>query len=206
MRVERWCGTAAAVAGAAWVAGCLVQNTLPEGCIGDACDTHPMRGDSTLANVLLGTALILLAVAGTGLLALAGPTARATRLARTALGATAVGVLLLVAAGVVSSVDNTWNGMPALVIPGIVLLALGLVLIGFVVLASGVLPVWAAVLLVVTTAVLPFGNFETTPRTWMFVPFGLAWLVAGVLLLVSAPSEDRRSPAAPPPQPDPTTG
>lgn len=206
MRVERWCGVAAALAGAAWVAACLAQNALPEGCIGDACATHPMRGDSPLVNVLLGSALMLLAVAGVGLLLLSGPAARRTLLARAAAGSSAAGMLLLVAAGVASSVDNTWNGMPALVVPGIVLLALGLVLVGVLVLRSGVLPWWTAALLVVTTAVLPFGNFETTPRTWMFVPFGLAWLVAGVLLLVSAPSEGRRSPAARPPQPGPTTG
>ena len=94
-------------------------------------------------------------------------------------------ILLGVAFVVSTFVDNDWNGMPGLVVPGIVLVATGLVLVAWAVLRAGVLPRWTALLLVASAVLLPFAN-EQTSRILLAVPFGLCWMVAGAVLLRGA--------------------
>ena len=91
-------------------------------------------------------------------------------------------LILLVSALLVASQDPDWEGMPGLVVPGIVLLAIALVSLGYHVLRAGVLPRAVAALLIVTACLLPFAN-EQTSRILLAIPFGLAWVVAGVALL-----------------------
>ena len=44
------------------------------------------------------------------------------------------------------------------------------------------LPTWVAALMLVTVVLLPFSN-EQTSRILLAVPFGLAWMLAGAVLL-----------------------
>ena len=170
--------------GLAWVAACLVHDSLPQGCIDAGCTDRAMRDSTTAGEVLVGVAGLMLAASGVSLLLLA-------RAARGGLGATGVaaavagvvGLTLLLAAGVMSSfVDSDWSGMPGLVVPGMGLLAVAMVLVTGLVLRAGVLPTWVSVLLVVAALLLLFAN-EQTSRILLAVPFGLTWGVAGVLLL-----------------------
>lgn len=175
-------GVCSAIGGASWVAACFVHNSLPQGCIGDECADSPMRGSTPVATTLFDVAGLMLAVSGIGLLVIAHRRRRLGRLGALAGTTGALGLLLLAAAAVMSTVDNDWNGMPGLVIPGIVLLAVGLVLVAAVVHRARVVPTWVATLMLGTAALLPFAN-EQTSRILLAVPFGVAWLTVAVTLL-----------------------
>jgi hypothetical protein len=179
---RRLTGVVSALGGAAWVAACLVHNTLPQGCIGDQCDHATMRGSTPVATTLFVAAGLLLVASGLGLFIEARRRARLGRPGAAAVVTGALGLLLLAAATVVSTVDNDWAGMPGLVLPGIILLAVGLVLVAVVVLRARVVPVWVAALLLATAVLVPFAN-EQTSRILLAVPFGLAWLVLGLTLV-----------------------
>ena len=142
-----------------------------------------MRGSSPVATTLFVVAGLMLAVSGVGLLVLARQRSPLGRLAVLAAAAGGLGLLLLAAAGVVSTwVDNEWNGMPGLVVPGILLLAVGLVLVATVIIRRRVVPIWTAALLLGSALLLPFAN-EQTSRILLAVPFGLAWILFGLSLL-----------------------
>jgi hypothetical protein len=192
LQVRRVAGTCSAVGGLAWVVACFVHNSLPQGCIGDQCDYRPMRGSSPVSMTLFLVAGVMLAISGIGLLVLAHRTARFGRLGALAGTTAALGLLVLGAAGVMSLVDNDWNGMPALAVPGILLTAVGLVLVAVLVLRARVVPTWLGVLLVGTALLLPFTNDQTS-RILLAVPFGLAWLTLGVILVRERSSEAQPS-------------
>jgi hypothetical protein len=184
VELARLTGACSAVGGAALTAACLVHNSLPQGCIDAGCADRVMRGSSPADVLLFAFAGLMLAVSGVGLLLLT----RRKRGGRGAMVATAgtagaAGLVLLLAAGVVSTfVDNDWEGMPGLVVPGVALLALGLVLVAVVVIRARVLPTALSVLLLAGVLALPFAN-EQTSRILLAVPFALTWLGAGLLLL-----------------------
>jgi len=177
-------GLCSMVGGLAWVAGCFVHNSLPQGCIDQGCVGHAMRGSSPADTVLYLVAGLMLATSSLGLLLLARATSGLGRTGIAAGVAGGAGCLLLGAASVVSAIDNNWSGMPGLVVPGVLLLAVGLVLVAWVVLRARVLPTWTALLLLATALLVPFAN-EQTSRILLAVPFGLTWLVAGAGLLRS---------------------
>jgi len=179
----RLVGVCSLVGGAAWTAACFVHNSLPQGCIDAECDGHAMRGSSPVATALFVVAGLMLAGAGVGLLLLARE--RNGGLGRAAVAAGvcgALGLLLLGSAAVVSAVDNDWNGMPGLVVPGVLLLAAGLVLLAVAVIRARVVPVWCSALLLASALVLPFAN-EQTSRILLAVPFGVCWALLGVVVL-----------------------
>ena len=175
-------GGTSLLGGAAWVGACLAQNTLPQGCIDEGCDVRPMRGSSTTASLLMVAAGVLLAVTLAGFVVMSRRRGHWGSSSRVGAVAVAAGLLLLLAASVMTVVDNDWEGMPGLVVPGVLLLVIGLILMAWMVLRSQVLPTWVAVLMLVTVVLLPFSN-EQTSRILLAVPFGLAWMLAGAVLL-----------------------
>ena len=68
-----------------------------------------------------------------------------------------------------------------MVIPAGLALVVGFVLIGVAILRSGVLPRWAAGLLIVGTLAL-LGMNEQNTQVLMAIPFGVAWAVIGYVL------------------------
>jgi hypothetical protein len=182
VQVRTLTGVCSAIGGIAWVAACFVHNSLPRGCIGDQCADAPMRGSSPVASTLFVVTGLMLAVSGFGLLVIAHQRARLGRVGTLAGITAGLGLLLLAAAGVVSTIDNDWSGMPGLVVPGIVLLAVGLVLVAAVVLRAHVVPTWVGALVLGTAVLLPFAN-EQTSLILLAVPFGVAWLTSGLTLL-----------------------
>jgi hypothetical protein len=184
-------GVCSAIGGVAWVAACFVHNSLPQGCIDEQCEHATMRGSSPADTVLFGIAGVMLAASGLGLLVEAHRRRPLGRLGALAGITAALGLLLLAAAGVVSSVDNDWEGMPGLVLPGIVLLAVGLALVAVVVLRARVVPALVAALLLGTAVLLPAAN-EQTSRILLAVPFGVAWLALGVALVRDRPAAAHR--------------
>lgn len=193
MSVAKLTGICSVVGGASWTAACFVHNSLPQGCIDEGCVDRTMRGSTPVALMLFVLSGLMLACAGLGLLRLARERTGLGTPGVAAAAAGAVGLLLLGAAGVVSTfIDNDWDGMPGLVVPGILLLAASLVLVAAVVIRARLVPVGFSSLLLVTALLLPIAN-EQTSRILLAVPFGLCWLGLGVELMrrhsdVSQPS------------------
>jgi hypothetical protein len=185
-------GIASVIGGISWAVGCLVHNSLPQGCIEDACPSgQALRGTSPVADALIVVATVMLVVSGAGMLLVVR---RAGGGGRTGAVAALVGGLacaFLLAAVVSGLFVEDWSGMPALVVPGVALLTVGAALIGWVVFRSKLLPTWAALVLLGTALLLPLAN-EQTSRILLAVPFGMAWCLAGVTLVVqSAPTAPR---------------
>ena len=191
--LSRTAGLASIVGGAAWVAACLVHNAQPQGCIDDGCVGHAMRDGGPVDGALFVVAGLMLAVSGVCLLLLVRSASRLGRTGVVAGVAGSCGCALLAAALVVSTVNSDWNGMPGLVVPGVTLLAVGLVLVAVVVLRAQVLPTWSALVLLATALLVPFANEQTSRILWA-VPFGLAWAAAGTTLVLH-----EAQPAAPQP-------
>ena len=144
-----------------------------------------MRAPGAADTALFVIAGVLLAVSCVGLLQLARRVRPLGRPGAAAAVAAGAGLALLAAAGVATWVDEGWAGMPALVVPGVVLLAAGLVLVTWVVFRARVLPNGLSGLLLATALLLPLAN-EQTARVLLAVPFGVAWLAAGVVLVSGA--------------------
>jgi hypothetical protein len=162
------------------IAACVYRATLPRGCIDEECLTRPMRGDTSFGTLLATAASLLLVAAGVGLLVQLQRTQRLGRLGMVGLALAGLGVVSLVAGGVGTGIygPDFW-AMPAFVIPGIALIALGMVVLAVALLRSRYLPVWASVALLVGAALLILGN-EQTAAVLFAVPFGLAWMLVGV--------------------------
>ena len=181
--MQKIIGAFSLAGGLAWVAACLVHNAQPQGCIGDACDLGGTeRGSTAVDQTLMVVAGLLLAVSGLGLLLLPRRRGRSQVAGMVAALAGSLALVMLLSALVVASRDPDWEGMPGLVVPGVVLLAIALVSLGFQVLRAEVLPRVVAVVLIATALLLPFAN-EQTSRILLAIPFGLAWVAAGIALL-----------------------
>jgi hypothetical protein len=126
----------------------------------------------------------MLVVTGAGLLSLMRRQGVLGRTARLGAAACVVGLATLAAAVVLQSVffGDDFELMPWFVGPGVLALALGIALLGWAILRSGVLPGWSGISLLVGAALL-LGANEQTSAVLLAVPFGLAWMAAGVALL-----------------------
>lgn len=140
----------------------------------------------------------MLVVSGLGMLMLTRRVGALGRLGILGMLTGGLGCVLLAAAVIISGfINSEWNGMPGLVVPGVLLLAVGAFLLVWVVYRVRLLPNWVALLLLGTALLVPFAN-EQTSRILLAVPFGVAWLVAGVTLFVqptpiALPAGDRVS-------------
>ena len=171
--------------GALWVAWAVVHALQPMGCVGDECDLpgRSMREGSPLGHALFITALLVLAAGVFGLVSRVRAAGRLGRIGRVGLVASAAGVATVVVAGLVQALlfgGDFW-AMPYFVIPAVLAVVVGFVLLGVAILRSGVLPRWAAALLIVGTVAL-LGMNEQNTQVLLAIPFGVAWAVIGALL------------------------
>jgi hypothetical protein len=146
----RWGGLAAMLGGALFVVSALLIASMPRGCIGDECELRPMR-ETGVAGTLLMLALLLVVVGAAGLVIRVRNAGRLGRLGKAGIVVAAIGAALPVIGGLVQGIlfDGDYPLVPLFVIPGVLALVVGFVLLGLAVLQAGVLPRWAAVLLVV---------------------------------------------------------
>jgi hypothetical protein len=195
--MTRLTGICSTVGGISWTAGCFVHNSLPQGCIDAACADSLMRGSTPAGLTLFALAGLMLAASGFGLLMVARQRTGPTKIGLAAGVVGALGLFLLLAAGVISTfVDNDWNGMPGLVVPGVLLLAIGLIFIAVLVLRGRIVPTWLSALMLATAVLLPFAN-EQTSRILLAVPFGVTWLFLGLDLLRHSADVSRTAAFAP---------
>jgi hypothetical protein len=133
------------VGGALFAVLALVMASMPWGCIGAECAFREGRDTGLAGGALLMLALLLV-VAG-GLVIRTQHAGRFGRLGVTSVVVGAVAAMLLF----IGTVLNTQNSLlvPLFIIRGLLALIVGFVLLSFAVLRAGVLPRWAAILLVV---------------------------------------------------------
>ena len=162
------------------IAASVYRSTLPRGCIDEECLTQPQRGDTSLGTLLSAVAALLLVAAGIGLIVQLQRSKRFGRIGAVGLVLAGLGIVSLVAGGAAVGIYGPdFAAMPAFVLPGVGLIALGMVVLAAALLRSRYLPAWASVALFVGGALLILVN-EQTARVLFAVPFGLAWILVGV--------------------------
>jgi hypothetical protein len=173
-----WSGAAATVGGTLLCLFAVLVARKPAGCIGDHCG-RPLRDYSDVAGI--GVAgLILIAAACGGLVLFTARSGSMTRLVKAGAITASTGIALLFLA--VPAGQLSGELPPIFVLPGVAALAIGGLLLGIGILRTGILPTYAAAALVVgAVAILP-ANDETW-RIVFVIPFGAAWVIAGIALL-----------------------
>lgn len=178
----RWGALAAILGGLLWIAGAVAVARMPVGCIGSECNVRPMRDSSGAAPLFIAAMLLL----GLGLAAM-------VLRARIPGGFGALGragVIAAVAGGVTILVISLVQGiffrgdfplMPFIVVPAGLVLVIGFLLLGLTILRSGMLPRWAAALLIVGALAL-LGINEQNAQVLAAIPFGIAWVAVGCVL------------------------
>jgi hypothetical protein len=179
----RWSGLAAMLGGLLWMIGAVIHASKPQGCIAEECAFRPMRESGALDGILMLLSLLLFAAGVAGLVVLARRSGRFGMVGKTGIVIGAAGAALLVIASLVQAIffGGDFLLMPYFVIPGLLALVIGLVLLGVAILRSGVLPRWAAALLIVGALAI-LGSNEQTSRVLLMLPLGVAWVAVGYVL------------------------
>ncbi len=179
----RWCGLAAMLGGALWVIGTLIHASKPRGCVAQECAFRPMRESGVLDGILMLLSLLLFAAGAVGLVVLARRLGRFGKTGNAGVIIGAIGAALLVMSGLIQAFffGGDFPLMPYFVVPGVLTLVLGFVLLGIAILRAGVLPKWAALLLIVG-ALAMLGFNEQTALALMALPLGVAWATVGYVL------------------------
>jgi hypothetical protein len=183
----RWAGAAAMLGGVLCVLAAILHNLEPVGCIGMDCETTALRSATGFVPVAAAAASLLILVGVAGLALLAQRSGQHLKLANAGLVAAAVGFILLFTGGLIQAAffAGDFPGMPYFVIPGLLAVIAGFLMIGMVILRSGVLPRWLGIFFVVSTAALLAAN-EQTPAVLLAIPFGLAMVAAGYYMWAGA--------------------
>lgn len=186
----RWGGLAAMLGGALWVVGNVIHASKPRGCVAEECAFRPMRESGALDGILMLLSLLLLLAGVVGLVVLARRSGRFGKTGRAGVVVGAVGATLLVMSGLIQALffGGDFPLMPYFVVPGVLALILGFVLLGIAILVAGVLPRWAALLLIVG-ALAMLGFNEQTALALMAVPLGVAWVAVGYVLWSGASAQ-----------------
>ncbi len=173
----RWGGVAAMLSGILWTISAIITASKSRGCIGLECDVNAIRDSSDVTPFLL-LALLLAAVGLVGVAIRAQNTGRFGRLARAGVALYVVGVALLLVGMMLSAISEAFW---VLVLPGVLALVLSLTLTGISTLRTGVLPRWAALLLIVGSLAMLFFN-DQNAQALMAIPFGIGWVAVGYAL------------------------
>jgi hypothetical protein len=174
----RGSAAAGAVGGLCLIAYGIVQAMQPPGCIAEECVGRTYRSAGALEGFLFVAGLLLVIGATLGVRAVHRTGARVVRIAAVV---AATGLFF----GFVLMGSALYFAGLALTIVGI--LAYAVMGIGLVV--ARALPAWAGVMLTVS-ALLLLGANDQNERVLFVLPFGLAWLMLGALLWISAASRD----------------
>ena len=159
-----------------------------------------MREGSPLGSALLLAAVLALAAGVFGLVRHIRALGRFGRIGGVGLVASGAGIVTIILAGLVQFLffNNDFWAMPYVVIPAALALVIGGVLLGVAILRSGVLPRWAAALLIIGTVAL-LGMNEQNTQVLLAIPFGVAWAVTGYVLW-SQGGRMRATAGVPPPE------
>jgi hypothetical protein len=187
---SRLSGVAAIGGGILLILFAAMAAAKPKGCIGEAeCAVRPLRETSDIDPfAFVGFFLILIGLAG--LVVRVQAAGRLSVLGKIGVVLIALGAatFLLVGSGTVIPSDES---MPTVVIPAGAAIAIGVILLGITILRSGVLPAWASWLLIIG-ALAALGQNDQNIQVLLVIPFGVAWLGIGYVLLTSPTPVDNR--------------
>lgn len=124
VRIANYSGAFAVIGGIAWIAAALIHASQPRGCIGDECNTLPMRDTTTATSLLFAVAGLMLVLSGAGLLALIKRRDRLAWPGRLGAALCGLGIVSLALAAIVQEVffEGDFPWMPAFVVPGVMAL------------------------------------------------------------------------------------
>jgi hypothetical protein len=186
--LERWGGPCAILGGLLWTGCAIVIAQMPEGCMADECyrPGRSMRQSDAVAPGLTA-AIALIAVGGAALVRRAAQVERLGRMGEFGLVIAGGGLGLLAAGTAIQALHfgGDFPVMPLFVLPGGLALILGALLLAVAVLRAGVVPRWAAALLILGALAL-IGYNDQNARVLLAVPFGLGWVAIGWSLLQPA--------------------
>jgi hypothetical protein len=153
-----------------------VHSLQPRGCIGDECFDRPQREATTATSWLMVLAAFALVAFLLALLVLLG---RSGNLGWTGIAGLVSCVLGLggLALATLPQVRDQLRPLPMMAA-----IAVGLALLGWTVLRSGLIPTWAAIALLIGFLLLG-GVSEQTLRVLLALPFGITWFVIGIALI-----------------------
>jgi hypothetical protein len=195
--VTRWMAPAALLGGAVWVLRAVWLALMPAGCVGASCTASSPTRDSGSLTPLLIIAVALMAFSVVGMVTQVLRTGRLGRLGRT-------GVIAIVMAGFeLAAYEITHlagSDIPALAAMGGPLMALGVILTGVALLRAGIVHK-SAVMALLLGSVAMLGYNDQNAQALLAVPFGVAWLVVGLTLLLRT---DPASEPATEPKSEPT--
>ncbi len=184
-RVVQWSGPLLMLGGALWAAWAIVHALQPMGCVADECDLpgRSLREGSPLGSALQIAAVLALVAGVFGLVRHVRALGRFGRIGRVGLVVSGTGVVTVIIASLVQSIffNNDFWAMPYFVIPAALALVIGCVLLGVAILRSGVLPRWAAALVIIGALAL-LGMNEQNTQVLLAIPFGVAWVAVGYVL------------------------
>ena len=163
--------------GILWIVPAIITASKPRGCIGLECEVRAMRDTSDVAPFLL-LALLLSAAGLAGVAIRARNTGRFGRLAKAGVALSGVGVALFVVGTVLTAISEAFW---VLMLPAGLALIVGLALTGIAAFRTGVLPRWAAGLLVVGSLAM-LGFNDQNAAVLMAIPFGISWIAVGYAL------------------------
>lgn len=192
--VTRWMAPAALLGGAVWVLRAVWLALLPAGCVGSACaESGRVARESVIAAPLLALAIALMAFAVIGMMVQAFQADRMGWLGRAGTIALAMaGAELAVYALASNLFDNQIQPLAAMGGP---LLVVGILLTGAALLRAGALH-RSAVMALLLGSVAMLGYNDQNAQVLLAVPFGVAWLVVGLtLLLKPEPEPTAQAPA-----------
>ncbi len=169
-------GASALVGGLAWVVAVVVHALQPEGCVGDQCLLRPQREATSGTSWLMVLAAAALVAFLTVVLVLLARTGELGWTGVTGVAACVLGIATLAVMALPTLRDQTRP------LPGLVAVAAGLALVGWTVLRSNVVPTWTGLGLLVGVLLLGGVN-EQNSRVLLALPFGIAWLVTGAVLV-----------------------
>ena len=184
----KWAGAAAMLGGALCVLAAFLHNLQPIGCIGMDCQAGAMRSATGVVSLAGPAASLFILVGIAGMALLARRSGQHRKLAKAGLVTAAVGFILLLTGAVIQTAffAGDFSGMPYFVIPGLLAVVAGFLMIGVIILRSGVFPRWLGIFFVVSTVALLAAN-EQTPAVLLAIPFGLAMVAAGYYMVAGGP-------------------
>ncbi len=184
--IPPWIGAAAAAGGLSLGGYVVLTAMRPTGCIGDReCAVRPMR-EGGPESILLLVGVLLVLVSCAGLAHRARQTNGRTSWWKGAAALVASGVVLLLTGWAANLVSQDLP--PFLVGPGVLVLAVGTLLVGILGVRSAALPRHSTGLLIVAALALP-GYNEQNWRVLLLFPFATAWVMVG--RAASAPESTR---------------
>jgi hypothetical protein len=175
-RLAQAAGASAVIGGSAWMIAIVVHALQPTGCVGDECFLRPQREATTGTSWLLVLAAVAIVAFSLALLALLARSGELGWAGIAGLAACGLGIASLAVMALPPFRDQLRP------LPGLVAVAVGLALVGWTVLRSRVVPTWAGNALLVGVVLL-VGVSEQNSRVLLALPFGIAWVSTGVVLL-----------------------